>query len=327
MTNWQQTLRDSALRDIPSLLTYLELPPDILSVHKTASFPFVTTQSFANRMEKGNPKDPLLLQVLPQVAEQRYTPDYTTDPLAEHAINPLPGLLHRYPGRVLLIATGTCPINCRYCFRRHFPYADNPLKDTQLTAIYDYIAKDTTIHEVILSGGEPLLLPDTRLAAITQQLEKIPHLERLRIHTRFPIVLTERIEDDLLTWLRETRFQTSIVLHSNHPNELDETVQQALQRLGTVTTLLNQSVFLTGINDDVDILVQLSERLFACGVLPYYIHAFDRVQGAQHFEVPQDKACHIMNNLRARLPGYLVPRFVQTLPNAQAKMPMMLTSQ
>jgi EF-P beta-lysylation protein EpmB len=231
-----------------------------------------------------------------------------------------PGVLHKYQGRVLLTATGACAVHCRYCFRRHFPYTDaNPAAD-QWCAALAHIAGDKSITEVILSGGDPLTLSDRRLENFTRQLEVIPHVRRLRLHTRLPIVLPERVNDELRGWLGATRLKTVVVVHANHAQEIDASVRVALAHLkGAGVELLNQSVLLRGINDSADALARLSEVLFDAGVLPYYLHMLDKVQGAAHFEVDETAARSLMAELNRRLPGYLVPRLVREIAGSPGK--------
>ena len=292
--------------------------------HETVlSFPMRVPAAFADRMVKGDPDDPLLRQVLP-VAEEEYAQEgYSTDPLAEHAHQPVPGLLHKYSGRVLLVVTGACAIHCRYCFRRHFPYADaNPLAG-HWGEVMAYLKQDKSLSEIILSGGDPLTLDDAKLAVLVYQLAEIPHLERLRIHTRIPVVLPQRIGAGLVAWLRGTRLQPVMVVHANHAREIDTRVDRAIFRLRRAQVpVFNQSVLLKGVNDSVDALVDLSERLFAAGIIPYYLHMLDPVQGAAHFEVPEDRARQLMDGLRRRLPGYLVPRLVREQYGIASKIPL-----
>ena len=232
----------------------------------------------------------------------------------------MPGLLKKYHGRALLIATGACAVHCRYCFRRHFPYADTHVGGSRLEPALDAIAADPSIGEVILSGGDPLTLSDLRLAAMAARIAAIPHVHTLRIHSRLPVVLPQRVDDDLLRWLAPLPLRKVLVLHSNHPAEIDDSVERALAALtGNGVTLLNQAVLLRGVNDNADTLVALSERLHQAGVLPYYLHLLDRVQGAAHFEVPQAAGEALIAALRARLPGYLVPRLVREMPGASGK--------
>lgn len=321
--NWQTLLKE-VITDPAELLHKLELNSNLLPAAQRAAklFPLRVTTSFVARMQKGNLYDPLLQQVLPVVAEERVNVDFSQDPLQEHVVNPLPGLLHKYHGRVLLTITGACAINCRYCFRRHFPYTENiPGKVWQ--DILAYIKADTAITEVIFSGGDPLLANDQYLGKCIDDLAYIAHVNILRIHSRLPIVLPERITHDFLDRLRSTRLQTILVTHSNHANELDYSVKAAIERLHQQKIIvLNQAVLLKGVNDNVAALVNLSERLFACGILPYYLHLLDKVQGAAHFAVPEEKAKQLIAALRDRLPGYLVPKCVYEQSGASSKLPV-----
>jgi EF-P beta-lysylation protein EpmB len=273
-------------------------------------------------MRPGDPSDPLLRQVLPLGAERAEVPGFSADPLAERDDTRVPGLLQKYHGRVLLVATGACAVHCRYCFRREFPYGEH-LGGAPLEAAVEAIAGDASIDEVILSGGDPLSLSDARLAAITTALAGIPHLRRLRVHTRQPIVLPSRVDAGLLAWLASLPWPTVFVLHVNHAAELDAGVVDALVRLRAAgATLLSQSVLLRGVNDEVGVLEALSRRLFEAGVLPYYLHLLDRVRGSAHFEVPEAEARALMRSLAARLPGYLVPRLVREVAGEAAKRPI-----
>ncbi|TNF06456.1 MAG: EF-P beta-lysylation protein EpmB, partial [Gammaproteobacteria bacterium] len=286
-------------------------------------FPLRVPMAYLHKIEKGNPHDPLLRQVLPLGTELLATPGYNNDPLEELNANPVPGLVHKYHGRVLLIVSPNCAVNCRYCFRRHFPYGDNKPGRSEWQQALDYIAADPSISEVIFSGGDPLAASDRQLEWLTSQLHEIDHVKRLRIHTRLPVVIPDRITDHLLQWLGDTRLFTSLVIHSNHANELDKNVRNALARLrSTGTTLLNQTVLLAGINDASEILARLSERLFEGGVLPYYLHQLDHIAGAAHFAVPDERARSLHQELLAILPGYLVPRLVRELPGIPYKMPL-----
>jgi EF-P beta-lysylation protein EpmB len=278
-------------------------------------------------MHRGNCRDPLLRQVLPIDDENRIQPGYSEDPLQESAAMPVPGLLHKYKGRVLLTVTGACAIHCRYCFRRHFPYSEaNPAGDEWQQSLH-YIRTNSDIQEVILSGGDPLSLPDDKLAKLVEHLQAIPHVRRLRIHTRTPVVLPDRIDDALLGWLSATPLNTIIVLHINHANEIDCAFNQAVKKLSrTGVSLLNQSVLLRGVNDSAGTLQELSERLFDTGILPYYLHQLDPVQGAAHFAVDDDSAIKIVNRLNNRLPGYLVPKLVREIAGRGSKTPVHLTA-
>lgn len=319
--SWQKELKTLA-SDPSTLIESLKLPEHLTSSARQADALFKTRvpQAFLNRIETGNVNDPLLKQVLPTAEELESHPDYVSDPLQETEANPIPGLLHKYHGRVLMIVTGSCAINCRYCFRRQFPYqANNPGKAGWQTAL-DYIATDTSIHEVILSGGDPLMASDTHLQFLIEAISAIDHVSTLRVHTRIPIALPSRITPTLINLFKASGLKVVIVIHCNHANEIDQPVKQALQTLHDAGfTLLNQSVLLKGINDNADTLIRLSHTLFAAHVLPYYLHALDKVKGATHFEVNIEKAQAIMRHVAKALPGYLVPRFVQEIPHATHK--------
>ncbi|VAX12431.1 Lysine 2,3-aminomutase [hydrothermal vent metagenome] len=321
--NWQQQHAE-ALRKPAELLKQLALPGSLLTSAQAASahFSMRVPDAWLTRIQVGNPDDPLLRQILPASEELNSSDNFSTDPVGDQDARVLPGLLHKYQGRVLLMTTGACAIHCRYCFRRHYPYGDDNFL-TQLPAILDYIRADSSIHEIILSGGDPLSLSNERLASLIQQIQTISHIKRLRIHTRTPIVLPARLDSGLLELLQAIKLQTVIVIHCNHPNELDEQVLETLSAMRECgLTLLNQSVLLKGVNDDVDTLVHLSERLFSAGVLAYYLHQLDRVKGAQHFEVADARAIALYAALRQRLPGYLLPKLVREQRGAGAKTPL-----
>jgi EF-P beta-lysylation protein EpmB len=321
--HWQ-TLLAGAIRSADELLRLLEIDPPAGTVRPLAGdFPVRVTHGYARRMRKGDIHDPLLRQVLPLLEETRPASGFTRDPLDELSAMPSPGLLHKYHGRALLTVTGACAIHCRYCFRRHYPYsAANPLHE-HLEAALGYLARHPEIGELILSGGDPLSLTDPRLQEITARLSDLPQLHTLRIHTRMPIVLPERVDEGLLDWLHNRHMQVVMVMHCNHANEIDDAVRCAMQRLaGTGITLLNQSVLLHGVNDTVADLVDLSRTLFAAGVLPYYLHQLDPVQGAAHFAVDDRRACALIGEVRAALPGYLVPRLVREQAGARSKSPV-----
>lgn len=318
---WQRALA-RAIADPRELLALLELDQrlPLPSDPAALAFPLRVPRGFAARMAVGDPDDPLLRQVLPLDAEGRLLPGYSHDPLQELEAMPVPGLLHKYQGRVLLTLTGACAIHCRYCFRRHFPYSDANPSINQWDAALDYIRSRPDIREVLLSGGDPLSLSDRRLAALARELDAIPHLERLRIHTRLPVVLPERVDDDLLGWLGTGRLTRVMVIHANHAREIDGTVSAALGALaGVGVRLLNQAVLLRGVNDHADRLAELSETLIRGGVMPYYLHLLDPVAGAAHFTVPADEALRLLAELQARLPGYLVPRLAREDPAAASK--------
>jgi EF-P beta-lysylation protein EpmB len=321
---WRKAL-SQAVRDPAELLELLALPRELLPAARLAAaqFPLRVPLGYVARMEKGNPADPLLRQVLPIGEELLSTEGFSADPVGDLAAMATSGVLHKYTGRVLLITTPACGIHCRYCFRRHFPYAEARAATDDWQAALEYIAADTSIHEVILSGGDPLSLTDQRLARLVDRLAAIPHLKRLRLHTRQVIVLPERVDAMLLDWLANTRLQTVIVVHANHANEINDEVTAALQHLHARNiSLLNQAVLLRGVNDDVNVLAALSERLFESRVLPYYLHQLDRVQGAQHFEVSDTRAIKLIQELRVHLPGYLVPRLVREKAGKSSKIPI-----
>jgi len=319
--DWQQELIQ-AVSDYRELCRLLDLDPASLALPAKglAGFPLKVPRGYIARMQKANPRDPLLLQVLPVLEEDQLVPGYNLDPVGEKGFNPVSGLLHKYQGRVLLTLTGICAINCRYCFRRHFPYAENTPSQQNWDQAFAYIQKDTSISEVILSGGDPLLLNDRSLRAFSEQCAAIPHVRRLRIHSRIPIVLPERITREFIAWIKELKQQVVLVTHCNHPQEIDAAVIEAMQGLKKAgVTLLNQAVLLKGINDEVDIQVALSEALFSAGMQPYYLHLLDRVQGAAHFEVDRTKIETLYRALSHRLPGYLVPKLVQENAGEGAK--------
>lgn len=318
---WQEAMK-GAVRDPAELCRLLDLPEDFAAAAKVAAgqFPLFVPRGFIARMQPGDVNDPLLRQVLPIADEMVSVPGFVADPVADDAATRQAGLLQKYHGRVLLVTTGTCAVHCRYCFRRHFPYDENPRSLAEWQSAFNEIADDTSISEVILSGGDPLTLVDATLAGMIERLSEIQHLRRLRIHTRLPIVIPERVTDELVDMLRETRLASVVVVHANHANELDENVARAIARLANAgVVLLNQAVLLAGLNDSVEAQAALSERLIELRVLPYYLHQLDRVAGAAHFEVSLSRGLEIVEKLRARLPGYAVPRYVQELAGASSK--------
>lgn len=267
---------------------------------------------YIKRMTPGKLDDPLLRQVLPLAAEMDEVPGFQEDAVGDQAAVKSAGLLQKYQGRALLITTGACAVHCRYCFRRHYPYSTGPRSVDDWEPALELLRRDKSIEEVLLSGGDPLTLVDETLASLTQRLAEIPHLRRLRIHTRLPVMIPSRATDDLLTWLRGTRLSPVVVIHANHPQEIDEDVANALARLVNAgIPLLNQAVLLRGVNDSLEALVGLSKRLIDLRVMPYYLHQLDRVAGAAHFEVPIERGLQLIAELRTRLPGYAVPRYVQ----------------
>jgi EF-P beta-lysylation protein EpmB len=319
---WQIELAH-AIADPAELLRLLELDPALLPAAQAAAalFPLKVPRGFVARMRKGDPNDPLLRQVLPLAAETLSSPGFVADPVGDRKAMVVPGLLHKYHGRILLVTTGACGIHCRYCFRREFPYSETKTGDWRQAL--DYVANDTSISEVILSGGDPLALSNRRLKGLLTQLEPITHLRRLRIHSRQPIVLPERIEPELLALLSESRLLPIMVLHANHPQEIDDAVNQALKQLAAAgITLFNQAVLLKGINDSAAVLGKLSETMFSAGVIPYYVHLLDRVRGTAHFQVEESQALVMMEEMRNCLPGYLVPRLVREQAGMFAKIPV-----
>jgi len=319
--SWQDALKD-AVRDAQELCRILDLPADVAGEAYAAGpeFPLLVPRGFVARMRPGDPADPLLRQVLPVSEETAPMPAFVADPVHDAAATRKPGLLQKYHGRALLITTGACAVNCRYCFRRHFPYADAPRSISNWQPAIDEIAGDPSLREVILSGGDPLTLVDGTLADLTSRLAVIRHLRRLRIHTRLPIVIPERVTDAFVDLLRTSRFTPIVVVHANHANELAANVAAALAKLTDAgIVLLNQAVLLAGVNDSVAAQYELCERLVELRVLPYYLHQLDRVAGAAHFEVPIAVGRRIMEELRSLLPGYAVPRYVREVPGAANK--------
>ena len=321
---WQQLWREAVTdpRELLDLLGLGHLAAGLLPTSDTG-FALRVPRGFVARMRRGDPADPLLLQVLPQAAELIEIPGFTDDAVGDLAARAGAGVLHKYPGRALLIATGSCAVNCRYCFRRHFPYAEETAAANRWQEAVELVRADISISEVILSGGDPLSLSTPKLAELTDALASISHVKRLRIHTRLPVVLPERVDEELSAWLRRLPWPVAVVLHANHANELDAAVADACARLrASGATLLNQSVLLRGVNDTVDALAALSERLFACGVIPYYLHQLDRVAGAAHFAVDDASARDLIDALRGRLSGYLVPRLVREIAGEPGKTPL-----
>lgn len=291
------------------------------SAAAASDFALKVPLAFVRRMRAGDANDPLLLQVLARGEELLESAGFGPDPVGESGqANPAKGIIHKYHGRVLLIVSSGCAVHCRYCFRRHFPYADNQNSRREWRDALAYVANDAAISEVILSGGDPLLASDEYLDELVTQIAAIPHVRRLRIHSRLPVVIPDRVTEKLLKAIRRASLQTVVVIHCNHANELDDSVDAALARLSAQgVTLLNQTVLLAGINDHTETLSNLSERLFAAGVLPYYLHLLDKVQGAAHFDVPEARARQLLAEITARLPGYLVPKLVREIAGAPSK--------
>ncbi|PNK60274.1 EF-P beta-lysylation protein EpmB [Psychrobacter sp. FDAARGOS_221] len=320
--SWQVALTE-VITDINQLLAMLDISHIKSQLYVPDNFSLRVPKGFVAKMQPGNANDPLLLQVLPSKREQIAVSGYVADPLAENEQNPIKGLLHKYHSRVLVTVTGACAIHCRYCFRQHFDYQANLPKSEQLTRIQQYIAEHPEINEVILSGGDPLTLSNRRLFLWLDALESLPQLQTIRIHTRLPIVIPERLDSELVQRLQSSRCRIVMVLHSNHANEIDDhTAAYLRQARDSGITLLNQAVLLAGINDTLQAQLALSERLFEAGVLPYYLHVLDKVAGAAHFDLPKAQAVELYWQMLAKLPGYLVPKLVQELPNKPFKTPV-----
>ncbi|HEX4376251.1 MAG TPA: EF-P beta-lysylation protein EpmB [Steroidobacteraceae bacterium] len=325
--SWQRELAQ-AVSDPAELCRLLELDPQLLAGSEAAraQFHLRVPRGFVRRMRRGDAADPLLRQVLPLAAECAEIEGFVGDPLDEQAAMRAPGLLQKYHGRALLIATEACAVHCRYCFRREFPYSDTHSGGPRWAAALEALASDPSITELILSGGDPLSLSNVRLAQLTDELRQIPHLRRLRLHTRTPIVLPERIDDALLDWLASLPWPTAMVVHCNHANEIDAPVREAMALVrARGVTLLNQSVLLAGVNDSTPALTTLSEELWAAGILPYYLHLLDPVRGTAHFSVTESHAVRLMRELMSHLPGYLVPRLVRESPGAPSKTPVLVS--
>ena len=312
----------TAVRDPDELCDLLGLSSEFRVAARRAarSFPLVAPRGFVARMRFGDPNDPLLRQVIPLADEEAEVAGYRADPVGDLRSQRAPGLLYKYSGRALLVATGVCAIHCRYCFRRHFPYGESPKGIEQWEPAFEELARDASVEEVLLSGGDPLTLTDDRLGQLAQRLAEIPHIRRLRIHTRLPIVLPERVDERLLDWLTKSRLTPIVVVHANHPREVSGDVADALGRLvDSGVPVLNQAVLLRAINDDADTLAELCRRLVDLRVMPYYLHQLDPVAGAAHFAVPEATGVALIDELRRRLPGYAVPRYVREDEGADHK--------
>lgn len=319
--SWKKAMANM-VRDVQTLSDELEL--DLANTQALADickdFPLRVPRPYLKRIEKNNLNDPLLLQILPQTQELIEQAGFTSDPLEEKQFSPVNGLLHKYHGRVLVVLNGNCAIHCRYCFRRHFPYSEHQLNSQQWQNILEYVRNDNSIEEVILSGGDPLSNTDQHLQKYIDDLEAIDHIKRLRIHTRLPVVIPQRITNQLIEMLSNSRLNCSIVIHANHAQEIDHEVQHYLQKLTAAgIVLFNQSVLLKNINDSEDALINLSKTLFACKVIPYYLHQLDAVQGAAHFDVSLSKAKSLHKKLQEKLSGYLVPKLVIEQAHAKHK--------
>jgi EF-P beta-lysylation protein EpmB len=320
--DWQQQLRQ-VVKSRAELLAALGLSTNELGSDNGAAedFPLKVPRSFIQRMRYGDPRDPLLLQVLSTREETLDIPGFVHDAVGETgAAIPRRGIIHKYEGRVLLIATGGCAVNCRYCFRRHFPYQENMNSREQWAEALQYINADDSIEEVILSGGDPLVLNDPQIGQLVEQIAAIKHVQRLRIHTRLPVVIPARVTAALLEAITHPSLQTVMVIHCNHAQEINEAVATAIRLVRERgITVLNQAVLLAGVNDSLTAQLALSRRLFAIGVLPYYLHLLDKVQGAAHFDLPEERARQLMKELTASLPGYMVPKLVREVSGEDAK--------
>jgi L-lysine 2,3-aminomutase len=320
-TPWQQAMK-LAIRDSEDLCKRLRLAPSTLQLSSEGEkqFPVFVPLEFLRRMRPEDANDPLLLQVLPRAQESQTSNAFVDDPVGDSMVQIAPGLLHKYHGRVLMILSGACAIHCRYCFRRHYPYSTAPKSLEQWQQAIDLIAGNPSIVEVILSGGDPLTITDDRLGKLVEKLDAIPHLKRLRIHTRLPVVIPQRVDESMCRWLAKSRLSKWVVLHINHRQEVDEAVALSVLRLKQAGAMvLNQAVLMQGINDTVEALTELSNELIQIGVLPYYLNQLDRVSGAMHFEVDQSVGLELLRQLAARLPGYAVPKYVLDIPGRPNK--------
>lgn len=321
---WKAEL-GQAVRSGEELIDLLGLPDSLREGARRSAegFPVVVPRNYLARMEFGNPHDPLLLQVLPSLNETESPEEFTEDAVGDLESRLAPGLLRKYQGRGLLIATGTCAVHCRYCFRRHYPYGEEPKSLAQWEPAFEAIRQDCSLKEILLSGGDPLILSDDRLREFVERLEAIPHLKRIRVHSRLPIVLPSRVTAGLIDVLTGSRLTPFLVVHANHLHELAGDCGEALRKLvQSGITVLNQAVLLRGINDDVETQVDLSEGLIDLGVVPYYLHQLDRVAGTAHFEVERERGLEIVAEMRGRLPGYGVPQFVEEIPGEKSKLPV-----
>ncbi|NEZ03874.1 EF-P beta-lysylation protein EpmB [Wenzhouxiangella sp. XN201] len=319
--DWRDQLKQ-AVRSPSELLNRLGLDP--VGAGVSPRFPVLVPAAFLARMQPGDRQDPLLLQVLPDASETQTAPGFSDDPVGDCASSAARGVLHKYHGRVLLVSTGACAVHCRYCFRQAFPYASELAARSRWQSAVDYIAADTSIEEVILSGGDPLMLSTARLTELTDQLAGIRHIRRLRIHTRLPVVLPDRVDEALIAWLERLPWPVVMVLHANHAREFDRDVDGALSRLQRAGAyLLNQAVLLAGVNDSAEALTALMRRSFEAGALPYYLHLLDPVSGAQRFDCDDTRARELMETLRRELSGYLVPRLVRERAGAPYKIPVL----
>ncbi len=320
---WRQELRQ-AFRRADLLLDHLEIEPSSLPHLNDTAFPILAPRPFVSRMRKGDPTDPLLRQVLPDPGELETVPGFTDDPVGDRASRVERGLLHKYRGRLLLISTGACAIHCRYCFRQTYPYAQDHFHPARIGQLLDYLDRNPDIEEIILSGGDPLMLETQRLGQLTAALSGREQIQRLRLHTRLPVVLPSRIDSEFLDWVAGLPWKLVVVIHANHAREFDPQVDTALADLRQVgVTLFNQAVLLAGVNDQAEDLAGLMRRGFEAGVIPYYLHLLDRVRGAARFEQTTERALALIERLRVELPGYLVPRLVREQAGAPYKLPVL----
>ena len=323
--NWQSQLSD-LITDPLELLNVLQLSSEQLlsgAINASEQFKLRVPRAFVAKMQLGNPLDPLLLQVLPHHLELEEHPEFVTDPLGEEAANQMPGVLHKYQSRFLLTLTGACAIHCRYCFRRHFPYQENLPKNEDWLKIKHYIEQNPSINEVILSGGDPLTLSNRKLALWIERLSSLDQIKIVRIHSRVPIVIPNRLDEEFISILKNSRLRIIVVIHSNHASELDDyTCSKLLQLSLHHITVLNQVVLLKGVNDSAQSLTELSYRLFEARVMPYYLHVLDKVKGAQHFDLRSSQIDQIYNDVLASLPGYLVPKLVREIAGEKNKTPL-----
>lgn len=321
--SWQALMR-TAIRDSHQLRRVLDLPPPTEGeLRAAASFPVLVPRTYLAKMRPGDPADPLLRQVLSDGAELVVPKGFTGDPVGDEQARRGTRLLKKYNGRALLVTTGACAVHCRYCFRRHFPYPSSRSQDGDWEDAVQELRDDDTVKEVILSGGDPLMLVDSRLETLIERLADIDHLKRLRIHSRLPVIIPQRITPSLVSLLRSTRLTCWFVIHANHPREVDDALEMAAAKLiDEGIPVLNQSVLLWGVNDDAETLAELCERLIDARIAPYYLHQLDRVAGAGHFEVPVERGLELMAVLRDRLPGYAVPQYVREIRGAAHKVPL-----
>ena len=321
--DWKLVVSES-FRDLGELLAYCEIDPLRAGLQNNRNFALRVTRYFASLIEKGNALDPLLLQVLPTADEHHRVHGYRKDAVGDRLSMPVPGLIHKYHGRVLLTLTGACAIHCRYCFRRHFPYGEASVDYNVNGQVMEYLLNDTDVNEVILSGGDPLMLADQKLANLITNLNQIPHIRTLRFHSRLLSVLPERVNETFLETVRQFKGKVVFVTHINHPNEISAPNQAVFQLLSQQGyRLFNQSVLLRRVNDDSQTLADLSNKLFESHIVPYYLHRLDKVEGAAHFDVPLEECCRIYSQLRRHLPGYLLPAMVEEIPGRSSKTPVL----